>query len=106
MSGLPALEDDYLPEDDAAETALERLLGLSEMFPEPVRNTVGTTVRVTGKAAKKAYELSRSITWIVFASSTLMFAPVLFEMERHQMEEMQKQQQRQMLLGPNAAYSR
>jgi len=100
------VEDDYHPEDEAAESVGERLYGLTEMFPEPVRKSVGKTISCTATAVKKAYEYSRSITWIVFASSSLMFAPVLFEMERHQMEEMQKMQQRQMLLGPNAAYSR
>jgi len=99
-------EDDYLPEDDAAETFGERILGLTEMFPETLRNAVGKTVDLSNFAVKKSYSLSRSLTWLFFSSSCILFAPLMIEMERHQIEEMQKAQQREMLLGPNAAFSR
>jgi len=104
------VDGDYVPEDDVDETILERLLGLSEMFPPSVRNGANKTFDLTVTSAKKLFGLSRTCTWVFFSSATLLLAPALFELERHQMEEMAKMQQRQMLLGPgalgpNAAYS-
>ena len=51
------------------------------------------------------YSFARSASWIIFSTSAILFAPIIFEVERAQMEEMQKQQQRQILLGPGAAMS-
>lgn len=72
------------------------------------------------------YSFGRAASWILFSTSAILFAPVIFEVERAQMEEMQKQQQRQVfsttqslfnylihnqfyfpkiLLGPGAAMS-
>ncbi|KAK4875688.1 hypothetical protein RN001_012110 [Aquatica leii] len=51
------------------------------------------------------YGFSRSAFWIIFSSSIILFAPVIFEVERVQMEEAQRTQQKQMLLGPNTAVS-
>jgi len=103
-------DSDYLPEDDADETSMERLVGLTEMFPESLRNGVGKTLDFSVNSIKKLYGVSRTMTWVFFSTATLLMAPALFELERHQMEEMTKMQQRQMLLGPsalgpNAAYS-
>ena len=41
------------------------------------------------------YSFGRAASWILFSTSAILFAPVIFEVERAQMEEMQKQQQRQ-----------
>ncbi len=41
------------------------------------------------------YSFGRAATWILFSTSAILFAPIIFEVERAQMEEMQKQQQRQ-----------
>lgn len=41
------------------------------------------------------YQLSRTVVWIVASSSVILFAPVIFEVERAQVEEMQKSQQKQ-----------
>ena len=51
------------------------------------------------------YAYSCSATWLVFSSSTILFAPIIFEMERAQMEDLQRTQQKQVLLGPNTALS-
>lgn len=51
------------------------------------------------------YTYSCSATWLIFSSSTILFAPIIFEMERAQMEDMQRTQQKQVLLGPNTALS-
>ncbi|CAH1984889.1 unnamed protein product [Acanthoscelides obtectus] len=92
-------------DDEPDETLSERLWGLTEMFPEPVRNITYATMVNTQAGAKFAYNFSRSAMWIVFSSSIILFAPVIFEVEKAQMEEMQKNQQKQMLLGPNSAIS-
>ncbi|KAJ8964531.1 hypothetical protein NQ314_004826 [Rhamnusium bicolor] len=92
-------------DDEPAETLGERLWGLTEMFPESIRNATHTTVVNTQAGLKLAYNFSRSALWIVFSTSIILFAPVIFEVERAQMEEMQKNQQKQMLLGPNSAIS-
>ncbi|KOX75279.1 Mitochondrial import receptor subunit TOM22 like protein [Melipona quadrifasciata] len=88
---LPDDEDD---EED--ESLAERLLGLTEMFPEEVRN-LGYNVGL--------YAYSCSAAWIFFSSSAILFAPILFEIERVQMEEAQRTQQKQVLLGPSKAMS-
>lgn len=112
-SQLPVAQvDNYEDEDDDSEegdyedeTILERILGLAEMFPESVR--VGACSLASGSLAslKWAYSLSRSASWIMFSSSAILFMPIMIETERMGMEEMQKQQQRQILLGPGAAVS-
>ncbi|XP_012216963.1 mitochondrial import receptor subunit TOM22 homolog [Linepithema humile] len=98
------LHDDE-DDDEEDESLTERLLGLTEMFPEPVRNfgyNVGTCLCT---CAKGLYSYSCSATWLIFSSSTILFAPIIFEMERAQMEDLQRTQQKQVLLGPNTALS-
>ncbi|XP_033328078.1 translocase of outer mitochondrial membrane 22 homolog mge [Megalopta genalis] len=97
---LPDDEDD---EED--ESLAERLLGLTEMFPDEVRNfgyNVGTCFY---SCMKGLYAFSCSTAWLFFSSSAILFAPILFEIERAQMEEAQRTQQKQVLLGPNMAMS-
>lgn len=65
------------------------------MFPESVRNATYATVVNTQAGMKVAYNFSRSALWVVFSTSIILFAPVIFEVERAQMEEMQKNQQKQ-----------
>ncbi|KFM67688.1 Mitochondrial import receptor subunit TOM22-like protein, partial [Stegodyphus mimosarum] len=92
-------------DDDIDETLMERLWGLTEMFPESLRNFTSSAVSKSVSGAKSFYSFSRSIMWIFFSSSAVLVAPVLFEVERMQLEDMQRQQQRQILLGPSAAVS-
>ena len=49
--------------------------------------------------------MSRSVSWIIFTSSAILFMPAMIQTERMGLEEMQKHQQRQILLGPGAAMS-
>ncbi|OXA43638.1 mitochondrial import receptor subunit TOM22 homolog [Folsomia candida] len=98
-------DGDYLPEDDDDETTLERITALSEMFPESVRKGTAKTIEFMVKGVKKAYSWGRTGTWFFFSTAIITIAPVLLEVEKYQMEEMQKMQQRQMLLGPNVARS-
>ncbi|XP_063624202.1 mitochondrial import receptor subunit TOM22 homolog isoform X1 [Cydia splendana] len=92
-------------DDEPDETLSERLWGLTEMFPQYVRNGTYTLTTKTLSGAKAFYGLSRSLVWIVASSSVILFAPVIFEVERAQVEEMQKSQQKQVLLGTNTALS-
>lgn len=73
------------------------------MFPEPVRNLTESVVNYTEKGVSGFYKFACSAAWIFFTSSMILFAPVIFETERAQMEEMQKTQQKQVLLGPGSA---
>ncbi|KAH8366017.1 hypothetical protein KR093_008170 [Drosophila rubida] len=85
------------------ETFGERMMGLTEMFPESVRNVVGAVSSATVKTCRSLYQFSCSASWIFFTSSVILFAPVIFETERAQMEELHKSQQKQVLLGPGSA---
>ncbi|XP_076762202.1 translocase of outer mitochondrial membrane 22 homolog mge [Xylocopa sonorina] len=99
------LPDDDDEDDEEDESLAERLLGLTEMFPEDVRNlgyNVGTCLC---SCMKGLYAFSCSAAWLFFSSSAILFAPILFEIERVQMEEAQRSQQKQVLLGPSKAMS-
>lgn len=99
-----AIEEDE-DEDYEDETLSERLWGLAEMFPEEVRRLTWNVVTKTYSSVRNIYSFSRNATWIFFSSSIILFAPVIFEIERANMEEHQRREQKQVLLGPNAALS-
>lgn len=69
------------------------------MFPEPIRNVAETVVDGSIKGVAALYRFACASSWIFFTSSMVLFAPVIFETERAQMEEMQKSQQKSVLLG-------
>ncbi|XP_023302719.2 mitochondrial import receptor subunit TOM22 homolog isoform X1 [Lucilia cuprina] len=96
-------EENY--DDEPDETLVERLIGLTEMFPQPVRDFTSLLVDGTISSVKGLYKFTCNASWIFFTSSVILFAPVVFETERAQMEEMQKTQQKQVLLGPGSAMS-
>ncbi|KAK0092422.1 hypothetical protein PV326_001493 [Microctonus aethiopoides] len=97
---LPA-EEEY--EED--ETFVERLTGLTEMLPEGFRNFGYNFGIFLSSKFKSLYNLSCLATWALFSSSAILFAPMIIEVERTQMEELQRSQQKQVLLGPNATMS-
>jgi len=92
-------------EDEEDETLAERLVGLTEMFPEEVRKLGYNFGSGLYRCVKGLYGFSCSATWLFFSSSAILFAPVIFEIERSQMEEAQRAQQKQVLLGPKTAMS-
>jgi len=98
-------DDDDSDDDYDDETIIERILGLTEMFPESVRVGACTLASGSSGGVRWLYSMSRSVSWIIFSSSAILFMPIMIETERMGMEEMQKQQQRQILLGPGAAVS-
>ncbi|CAG5045106.1 unnamed protein product [Parnassius apollo] len=92
-------------DDEPDESLSERLWGLTEMFPDCVRSGTYALTTKTWSGVKSLYGLSRSVMWVLASSSVILFAPVIFEVERAQVEEMQKSQQKQVLLGTNATLS-
>ena len=80
---------------DLDETLGERLIGLTEMFPNSIRSVTGRAVGFSVDATKWLYSTGRVVMWVVASSAVLLALPVMFETERAQVEEQQMQQQRQ-----------
>jgi len=97
-----ALEDDDFEED---ETLGERLIGLTEMFPEPVRKGFVGLGCITSYVSKNSWWLLTNGLWVASSSLVILALPVIFESERAQQQEQSVQKQREILLGPNAAVS-
>ncbi|XP_013416982.1 mitochondrial import receptor subunit TOM22 homolog [Lingula anatina] len=92
-------------DEELDETLTERLIGLTEMFPESVRNGVGWILENSWDGVKSAYGFSRKALWIGMVTVLITVVPAQLELERMNMANQQKQQERQMLLGPHAAFS-
>ncbi|XP_038831177.1 mitochondrial import receptor subunit TOM22 homolog [Salvelinus fontinalis] len=92
-------------DEELDETILERLWGLTEMFPDTLRSAAEVTASGSVTVAKKLYSFSRAALWVGTTSFMILVLPVVFETERLQLEQQQLQQQRQILLGPNAGMS-
>lgn len=92
-------------DDEPDETISERLWGLTEMFPESVRNFTCNVVSYTQKGIQGLYKVTCSASWIVFTSSMILFAPVVFEAERSNMVEMNRLHQKHVLLGTGSGAS-
>jgi len=79
---------------------LERLIGLTEMFPERVRTVMSEIGSLSWEGSKWLYHAGRVGVWVIASSATILALPVMFESERNQMEEQQIQQQRQVSVSP------
>merc|ERR1712227_786563 len=101
--GLLDDEDDDDDEDIEDESIVERLCALTEMFPGSVRKSTSWLTNSLISSSKWCYGKSRTIVWAVATSAIILYLPVVLENERSSLEEQQMLQQRQMLLGPNAA---
>ncbi|XP_060794913.1 mitochondrial import receptor subunit TOM22 homolog [Neoarius graeffei] len=101
----PPEDDIEGDDDDLDETLAERLWGLTEMFPDTLRSAAEVSAQCSLSVAKKVYSFSRTALWIGATSFMILVLPVVFETERLQLEQQQLQQQRQILLGPNAGIS-
>lgn len=77
------------------ETVSERLWGLTEMFPERMRDIGGTVRQMATKGAYLGYRFSRSALWISVSTLAILVFPIMFESERIQLQEQQQMQQRQ-----------
>jgi len=96
------IDDDDL---DGDETFTERLMGLTEMFPDSVRNSCCTVSKSLKSLTKNGCWFLRNALWIISSSAVILALPVVFESERAQQHQEALNQQRQILLGPNAAVS-
>ena len=85
----------YFNFQDMDETLSERLWGLTEMFPERVRDATSVICNGSWNLTKWTYTNGRSLLWVLASSAAILALPVMFESERAQMEEQQIQQQRQ-----------
>lgn len=81
------------PIQEPDETLTERLWGLTEMFPEIVRNACETATDFSISSTKTLYNFSCNASWIFFTSSMILFAPVLLETERAQMADYAKREE-------------
>uniref|UniRef100_A0A2S2NGE4 Mitochondrial import receptor subunit TOM22 homolog n=1 Tax=Schizaphis graminum TaxID=13262 RepID=A0A2S2NGE4_SCHGA len=89
-------------DDEEDETLGERLWALTEMFPDSLRNGTEKIVKTAGKVILETYLFACTSTWYVSTTAALLLMPVLFETERIQMEEAQKNHSKQLLLGPGS----
>jgi import receptor subunit TOM22 len=96
-------DDEHGDDDDEDETLGERLLGLTEMLPESIRKVTSGMMSWTWAGGKWLVQIGRVGLWVAASSATILALPVMFESERTQIEEQQLHQQRQLMLGPNAA---
>lgn len=90
-------------DDEPDETVGERIWGLTEMFPESVRNFTSNMVDFTHKSICSIYKVTCAASWVFFTSSLILFAPIVFETERAHLNEINRAQQKQVLLGPGSA---
>ncbi|XP_050530593.1 mitochondrial import receptor subunit TOM22 homolog [Daktulosphaira vitifoliae] len=110
-SGMESMSDsnkDITPvserydDEEEDETLVERLWGLTEMFPQTLRNHTSNVIGLTRQFITKTYSLSCTTTWCISTTAALLLMPVLFETERVQVEEAQKNHSKQLLLGPGS----
>ena len=48
---------------------------------------------------------AKSAAWVVFSTATILFMPVMIETERLQLQDAQKAQKNQILLGPGSHFN-
>jgi len=102
-SAAAADEDEEEDDDDIDETLTERLIGLTEMFPNFMRTGTVSLVKGSWSTSQTLYSFTRSAAWIFFSSAAILIMPVMIETERLSIMDAQKAQKTQMLLGPGVA---
>lgn len=83
---------------DEDETLLERIYGLNEMFPNPVKQAAFSTVSFF----KTVISAAKSATWFTCSTAAILLLPISLEVERQQYHEQMKRQERNILLGPES----
>lgn len=103
---MPAADDEDEEEDEDVDESLgERLMALTEMFPDSLRSASAAAVSTSVNLIKRSYSLTRQVVWVAVSTSIILFAPVMFELERLNVEEMMKQDRNRLVLGPASAMS-
>ncbi|EDQ88434.1 uncharacterized protein MONBRDRAFT_32747 [Monosiga brevicollis MX1] len=110
VQGNPAKEELF-------ETVFERIAGLSEMFPESVRNAADRVSSLATTAVGTTFNLGGKFVWVVATSALVMFVPVVYEADQaplrsksnqgspcvmtlqDQYQEQMRQQQQQIMMG-------
>lgn len=77
------------------ESLSERLIALTEMFPDKVRSVCSAAGSFVSTTTKTGFWLVKNILWIASSSAVILILPVVFESERAQQHEEHLQQQRQ-----------
>lgn len=72
--------------NDLDETYGERLVGLTEMFPDWTKRWAEEATERSAKGVKIVYRCVCLLTWVCFTTSMMLFAPVVFETERDLLE--------------------
>merc|ERR1719509_415521 len=90
-------EEEEEDDDDIDETLTERLIGLTEMFPNFVRKGTVSLVKGSWSTSQTLYSFTRSAAWIFFSSAAILIMPVMIETERLSIIDAQKAQKTQML---------
>ncbi|KAI5693757.1 hypothetical protein M8J76_013416 [Diaphorina citri] len=115
MDSMPQSSRDLTPEksnpnlaiedqdDEEDETLAERLWGLTEMFPQSLRDGVYTTTKALQSGVVGFYSFARTSTWLIATSATVALLPIVFESQRFEVQEMQRNQQKQILLGTGSS---
>jgi len=98
-------EEDDEEDDDFDESLGERLVGLTEMFPQFLRTGSLKLVSGSWSLSKASLGFAKAASWIIFSTATVLFMPVMIETERLQLQDAQKAQKNQILLGPGVAQS-
>lgn len=98
-------EDDEEDDDDIDETLTERLVGLTEMFPQFIRNGSVRLAKGSMALSQASFSFAKAATWVIFSTATILFMPVMIETERLQLQDQQKAMKNQILLGPGMAQS-
>ncbi|CAF2353916.1 unnamed protein product [Rotaria sp. Silwood2] len=80
------------------ETLIERLYGLTEMFP----NWLHTLFQNSYNYSKHFGQLMKKTIWFCSSSFIILLLPILLQLEFSQVTEMEAAQARQILLGPSA----
>uniref|UniRef100_A0A2K5CX96 Mitochondrial import receptor subunit TOM22 homolog n=1 Tax=Aotus nancymaae TaxID=37293 RepID=A0A2K5CX96_AOTNA len=94
------------PDEDEAEKTEEELEEEDDdELDETLSERLWATFDLSLFVAQKMYRFSRAALWIGTTSFKILVLPVVFEIEKLQMEQQQQLQQRQILLGPNTGLS-
>ncbi|XP_067946812.1 mitochondrial import receptor subunit TOM22 homolog [Watersipora subatra] len=103
MSQVPGHQKSIECDDELDETYYERLVGLSEMFPEKVRQGACSVFSMSKSGTTALYGISRAVGWFIISSAIIGLLPYNLESTRQEMVDAQKAQEKSLLLGPNAA---
>lgn len=59
----------------------ERVLGLTEFLPEGLQEIIQSFGNLSTNGVKNVYQFTCNASWILFTTSMILFAPLIFETE-------------------------